>query len=130
MVLELRDQRQETVGSGGDRDAEDRGEDERREVRAGAQHRHRVQRRTARPRQAAPATPAGPGRVAVRSCSGHLRGEEVEPEAFGEVLGHQLTADAVAGSVQRRREGGQAALARRHGDDATADATLARHPIS
>src|SRR6187455_243199 len=55
-------------------------------------------------------------------------GEEVEPEPFGEVLGRQLAADAVAGRVQRRGVRGQPALAGGDRDDAPADAALARDP--
>src|SRR4029450_2979723 len=54
--------------------------------------------------------------------------EEVETEPFGEGLGRQLAADAVAGRVQGRRVRGQPALARGDRHDAAADAALTRNP--
>src|SRR6185437_8973109 len=53
------------------------------------------------------------------------RGEEVEPERFGEVSGDALSPHAVACRVKRRGEGAEASLARRHGHDASGDAAFA-----
>ncbi len=47
------------------------------------------------------------------------------PETLRQIFRDQLSLDAVAGLVERRREGAETALARRHRDDAAADAALA-----
>src|SRR5262245_26412206 len=54
------------------------------------------------------------------------RGEQVHPELLRQERGHELALNAVPGAIQRRGEGAQSSLARRHGDDPAADAALAR----
>ena len=61
-----------------------------------------------------------------RGRSDRLRGEHVEAQRAGQEARHELAAHAVAGSVERRREGAEPALARRDRHDAAADAALAR----
>src|SRR5262249_42084202 len=53
------------------------------------------------------------------------RDEQVHPELLRQKGGHQLAFDAVPGTVQRRGERPQSPLARRHGDDSSADPALA-----
>src|SRR4029079_1230047 len=54
------------------------------------------------------------------------RDEQIEAEALRQKLRHQLPLDAVAGFVERRSKGAEAALAGGDRDDAAADAALAR----
>jgi len=55
-----------------------------------------------------------------------FRDEHVQSQALGQELGDKLPPDAVAGCIKRRREGPEAALARRDGDDPAPNAALAR----
>src|SRR5215468_9664012 len=55
-----------------------------------------------------------------------LRHEQIHPQSLREEPGDELPLDAVAGAVEWRRKRAEPALAGRDGDDAAADAALAR----
>ena len=63
----------------------------------------------------------------TRSYCG-LRGVRIAAERVRDVGDRPLRAHAVARVVERRRDDGDAELARRHGDDAAADAALGGQP--
>src|SRR5262249_43466964 len=64
----------------------------------------------------------------LRGCGDHRlrRRVRVAAQRIGDVRNRLLRFDAVAGVIERRRDYRDTELARRHGDDSTADAALGR----
>ena len=70
---------------------------------------------------------ARPAPARLASASGfRFRDEQIHSQPLRQEFCGKLALDAVARGVERRREGAESALAGRNGDDAAADAALAR----